>query len=120
MYDQLWNKYLPIIKILMKRSVVEDQVLDMDTTDFARAGASRKAGYKFSLLIAKGRSDDLVSSPALAKALLAALQEQHDTRELMKQNVYQINMNAKFQLGIKFIPQPPAPAPETEPAGEEV
>jgi len=37
MFTPTWNKYLPIIKILLKRSVNAEQTLDMNSTDFQRA-----------------------------------------------------------------------------------
>lgn len=103
MYTQIWNKYLPIIKILMKRSVNEDQVLSLNVTDFERAGAARKSGYKFLIIFSNGRVDNILSASPLAKDLAAMLLQESATRELIMQNDYQINMTAKFQLGIKHM-----------------
>ena len=36
MYTQIWNKYLPIIRILLKRSTGSDQTLNLNATDFER------------------------------------------------------------------------------------
>ena len=49
MYNHIWKKYLPIIKILLKKSISEDQILDLNRIDFERAGTGRKAGYKFKI-----------------------------------------------------------------------
>ena len=38
MYNHIWKKYLPIIKILLKKSVAEEQVLALNRVDFERAG----------------------------------------------------------------------------------
>ena len=105
MHTQIWNKYLPIIKILLKRSVSSDQVLDLNVTDFERAGIARKSGYKFTILFSNGRVDNVISSIPLAKDLATALLEDAAVKELLLQNNYHISLNPKYQLGIKFIPR---------------
>jgi hypothetical protein len=42
MFVQTWIKYLPVIKILLKRSVNGDQTLAMNASDFQRAAGGRK------------------------------------------------------------------------------
>lgn len=53
MFSQAWNIYLPIIKILLKRSAGADQTLDMNRTDFERAAGGRKAKLTFSISFIK-------------------------------------------------------------------
>lgn len=108
MNTQIWAKYLPIIKILMKRSAGGDQVLDLNVTDFERAGIARKSGYKFTIQFSKGRVDNVISAVPLARDLATALQEDRAVKELLLQNDYHISLNPKYQLGIKFIPRPEA------------
>ena len=49
MYNHIWKKYLPIIKILMKKSSGEDQVLDLNRVDFERAGPAERRGINLLL-----------------------------------------------------------------------
>jgi hypothetical protein len=105
MNTQIWAKYLPIIKILMKRSTGGDQVLDLNVTDFERAGIARKSGYKFTIQFINGRVDNVISALPLAKDLATALLEDAAVKELLLQNNYHISLNPKYQLGIKFIPR---------------
>jgi hypothetical protein len=105
MNTQIWGKYLPIIKILMKRSAGSDQLLDLNVTDFERAGIARKSGYKFTIQFSNGRVDNVISAIPLAKDLASALQEDKAVKELLLQNDYHISLNPKYQLGIKFIPR---------------
>lgn len=109
MYTQIWNKYLPIIKILMKRAAGGDQVLDLNVTDFERAGVARKSGYKFTIQFSNGRVDNVISSMPLARDLAIAMQEDRSVKDLLLQNDYHISMNAKYQLSIKFIPRDEEP-----------
>ncbi|HEY1112789.1 MAG TPA: hypothetical protein VGE66_04490 [Chitinophagaceae bacterium] len=108
MNTQIWAKYLPIIKILMKRSAGGDQVLNLNLTDFERAGMARKSGYKFTIQFSNGRVDNVISAIPLAKDLATALLEDAAVKELLLQNDYHISLNPKYQLGIKFIPRPDA------------
>lgn len=106
MYKQAWAKYLPVIKILLKRSVSGDQLLNMNIPDFEKLGA-RKAGYKFNIEFSKGRVENLINSSPIAKDLSALLFEDAAVKELFTQNEYHISMNSKFQLAIKYIPHLP-------------
>lgn len=101
MYTQVWNKYLPIIRILIKRAATAEQTLAMNATDFQRAGAGRKVSYKFSMRFSNGRLEDNISTSPVAKDLLTVLLQDDLIKSLFKQNTYQVEMNTKFQLGIK-------------------
>jgi hypothetical protein len=101
MYTQVWAKYLPIIRILIKKSINEDQTLALNSIDFERAGAARKSGYKFSIQFSDGRASNVIISLPLAKDLATALLDDSVIKELFKVNDYQIDMNTKYQLSIK-------------------
>ncbi len=106
MYTQIWNKYLPIIRILLKRSKVSDQLLSMNRTDFERAGVARKSGYKFEIHFINGRVDNILGTSQLAKDLAATLLEDEVIKDLFSQNTYFVSMNTKFQLAIKLVEKP--------------
>jgi hypothetical protein len=108
MYLQVWCKYLPVIKILLKRSVAGEQTLGLNKTDFERAGMARKIGLKFNIQFSNGRVDNMISSSALAKDLALVLLEDNVVKEAFVQNDYHIDMNTKFQLTIKRLPKFPS------------
>jgi hypothetical protein len=116
MFIQTWNKYLPIIKILFKRSANGAQTLDMNSTDFQRAAGGRKVKYTFSIVLVKGRIQNIDTPPPLAKDLVAALQQDDVTRTFIRQYELELSMNSSFQLLIKNTTPPAA---EPEPDGEE-
>ena len=120
MFSQAWNKYLPIIKILMKRSVSGDtQTLDMNKTDFERAAGGRKAKFTFNVTLHKGRIQNAASPPPVVKELATILQEDQMTRLLVRQYDYDFSMNAAFQLTIKNVADTAAePAVETSGNGD--
>jgi len=110
MYKQVWNKYLPIIRILVKRSLTSEQTLAMNATDFERASAGRKAGYKFSMSFANGRLNSPVSTSPVAKDLLDTLLQDGVIKEMFTQNNYVVEMSPKFLLMIKAVAEAPLEA----------
>jgi hypothetical protein len=103
MYTQVWTKYLPIIRILLKRTATGEQTLDMNRIDFERAGSGRKAGYKFTIEFRKGRVSNLISSSPLASNLAAVLLGDPVIKELFQKVDYDISLNTRFQLHLKNL-----------------
>jgi hypothetical protein len=103
MYNHIWKKYLPIVKILMKKAITEDQVLDLNRVDFERAGTGRKAGYKFSIELTDGKVGNVISGSELALHLAQVIMEDDAARQIMADNNFEISLNTKFQLSIKHI-----------------
>lgn len=103
MYNHIWKKYLPIIRILMKKSATEDQVLDLNRVDFERAGTGRKAGYKFTIEFTDGKVGNVISGSTLAMHLASVILEDDSARQILNENNYEISLNTKFQLSIKNV-----------------
>lgn len=104
MYKQVWNKYLPVIRILIKRSLSADQTLNLNAIDFERASAGRKAGYKFSMGFSNGRLSSSLSTSPVAKDLMETLVQDDLIKNCFKQNDYLLEMTPKFLLTIKALP----------------
>lgn len=111
MYTQIWTKYLPIIKILLKKSANGDQVLDLNRIDFERAGSARKAGYKFSIEFTKGRVANLISGIPLASDLASVMLDDPQIKPLLQANDYTVSLNTKFQLTMKNVSVKSEPSP---------
>jgi hypothetical protein len=103
MYTQIWSKYLPIIKILLKRTINGDQVLDLNRIDFERAGSGRKAGYKFSIEFTKGRVANIISGSALASDLASVMLDDANIKPILLANHFVVSLNTKFQLSMKNV-----------------
>src|SRR6185437_3798430 len=101
MYNHIWKKYLPIIRILMKRSISEDQVLDLNRIDFERAGTGRKAGYKFKIEFTDGKVGNVISGSPLAMHLAQVMLEDEGARQIISDDNFEMSLNTKFQLAIK-------------------
>lgn len=103
MYNHIWKKYLPIIRILMKKSISEDQVLDLNRIDFERAGTGRKAGYKFKIEFTDGKVGNVISGSTLAMHLAQVILEDEDAKQILAEHDFEVSLNTKFQLTIKNI-----------------
>ena len=114
MYTYTWKKYLPVIKILLKKSAIEEQKMNLNRIDFERGSRNRKISVHFSIELVKGRlSSSTLSLPA--KNLVSVLLEDDTTRQIVRQNQYEINFGSDFQLSIKNTTPPPDPADEEMP-----
>jgi len=103
MYNHIWKKYLPIIRILMKKSVSEEQVLDLNRIDFERAGSGRKSGYKFKIEFTDGKVGNVISGSALATHLAQVILEDDAAQEILNEHNFEVSLNTKFQLSIKNV-----------------
>jgi hypothetical protein len=100
LYTSVWNKYVPIIHILLKRSAIAEQVLDMNRIDFERVGGIRKAGYKFTVNFINGKPKAILSGSDLEQSLTTALQEDEKIKQQMLESDYTFTLTTKFQLQI--------------------
>ena len=105
MYIQTWKKYLPVIHILIKRSVQGEQVLDMNQIDFERAAGGKKVRLGFETLVfGKGKGTQAAISNALSRDLLLVLQEHYSSRSHFEEARLQLSMDNKCRLTIRRQP----------------
>ena len=113
MYTYTWKKYLPVIRILLKRSATAEQTITLNRTDFEKTTKLRKPTCSFAVEIAKGRIAS-VNPPAPARDLLSILQEDEAIKGLLRQHRYAISLTNDFSFTVKDITpeQPPAEVQE--------
>ena len=99
-YTQVWNKYLPVIRILLKRSATEEQSLGLNRIDFEKGSRTRKPTCSFNIELVNGRLSTIIQSVP-AKELITAMLDDDVTKSLLRQNTYAISLNSDFQLKIK-------------------
>jgi len=114
MYTQVWSKYLPIIKILLKKAAAADQELTLNRIDFEKLGIARKAGYKFTILFENGKASNTIGSSQLARDLVTVLTENNDVKYLLRFNTYELTLTPKFLLQISNKTKQPVPLPSAE------
>jgi hypothetical protein len=97
----MWKKYLPVIRILIKRSAAFEQILDLNRIDFEKASGGRKGGHKFNIEFTNGKATNITGSNEPAKSLVTVLTEDDITKTLLLDNNYVFTLTLKFQLHIK-------------------
>jgi len=97
-YTSVWNKYLPAIQILLKKSAAEDQILGMNRTDFETAAGIRKSGYRFTINFVNGRPDALFNGNELVQSFITVLQNDKVREHLLKNDYSFTFTNYKLQI----------------------
>jgi len=101
----VWDKYLPVLRIVLKRSAVSPQTFALNASDFERAGLKRKSGYKFLIKLNNGRLDNVLNDMPLASSLAVALLNDKMVKEFVSETEVHISMNSKYELTITSIAQ---------------
>ena len=105
MYNQIWKKYLPVITILLKRSVTGEQIFSLNHTDFERASGGRKMKWSIPVMsLTNGRIQNLnTKQTAIATEMLAEMQADEQISKLLKMHRFEISMSNDFKLTIKNV-----------------
>ena len=72
-YLTTWKRYLPVIRLHIKKSLVEEQQFKLNITDFESAGDRGKSGYTFNITMENGKVINNISGSAVARDLFEAL-----------------------------------------------
>jgi hypothetical protein len=100
MYTYTWKKYLPVIRLLLKRSSETSQVITLNRTDFEKTTKLRKPAVSFSIEIRKSKLA-ATNPPPPARDLHIILLEDIEARKLLEQNTYLISFSSDFELTIQ-------------------
>lgn len=103
MLTNVWIKYLPVLRIVLKRSLAADQQLALNKPDFERAGHKRKTSEKFKIELKDGRLSNVLVNAPVASSLATTLLDDEQVKKLTEGNEFHISMDTKFQLTIKHI-----------------
>lgn len=114
MYIITWKKYLPVIRLLLKKSAQAEQKMTLNRTDFERTSRIRKPVCSFDIEVINGRLNRL-NPAAQVKSLMEVLTQDEAANQLLRKKHYAISLSSDFQLTIKNN----TPVEETVPAAEE-
>ena len=103
MYSSVWAKYLPVIRIVLKRSLSSEQMVALNITDFERAGLKRKSGYKFLVKLKEGKLNNVIVDSPVASSFVSSLLGDDAVKQVLADNEFHFTLNPKFQLTIKHI-----------------
>ncbi len=100
MYTQVWMKFMPAIRIILKRAVSSPQLIALNRTDFDKAGGGKKAGFNFTVELKNARSQTTITS-AIARDLVSALQADSAAMSTLADKEFELELNSKCELRIK-------------------
>jgi hypothetical protein len=109
MSTTIWDKYLPILRIVIKRSLLAEQKFAFNAPDFERAGFKRKSGYRFMIVLRHGRLDNVLTDMPLASSFASALLGDPVIKEFVSEREIHLSMNSKFELTVKHPAQEEKP-----------
>jgi hypothetical protein len=100
----LWAKYLPVIRILLKRSVNEEQQLSLDKMELNSVDNRKNATYSFNLEILKGKVQNNIGGAAIGKDLFKVLSNDVMVNDFMNDKTIILRMGKDFKLKLKSDP----------------
>jgi hypothetical protein len=95
----VWMKYDKVLRLLLKKTDIENQTLQLYKHEFENRGHRSKSGYEFNLEMNNGRTVNLLKTPAIARDLAQILNNNTATKDWLKER------NIKFSMGESLVLQ---------------
>ncbi|MES2781118.1 MAG: hypothetical protein V4651_14590 [Bacteroidota bacterium] len=103
MYTQLWKKYLPVIRLLLKKTTDGDQKLQLYKHEFESTGARNKLGYIFSLEMVNGKPINKSNKTAVSNDLCILISENEAIATWMKEQHIKISVNRACEMSFVLV-----------------
>lgn len=100
-YLATWKRYIPVIRLHLKRSLTEDQQFKLNITDFESAGDRGKSAYTFNIALENGKPTNNISGSAVARDLYEAMKEDEAIKSFLQNRSVKISVGKAFILSIK-------------------
>ncbi|AMR32028.1 hypothetical protein A0256_11655 [Mucilaginibacter sp. PAMC 26640] len=100
-YLTTWKRYIPVIRLHLKKSLTEEQSFKLNITDFESAGDRGKSGYTFNLTLENGKVTNNISGSAVARDLFEALKADDAIKAFLQERAVKISVGKSFLLSIK-------------------
>jgi len=100
----LWTKYLPVIRILLKKSLNEEQQVSLGKMELRSVDNRKNANYSFNLAISKGKVENRIGSAAIGKDLFTILNSDSIVSDFMQDKTINIRMGNASLLTMKSDP----------------
>ncbi|MES2689811.1 MAG: hypothetical protein V4658_05370 [Bacteroidota bacterium] len=109
-YIALWKKYLPVIRLLLKKTDTADQTLELYKHELKKPGVT-STSYVFALKIINGKPALKTDVKPAAYDLMTVLNENELMREWLSNKSVIISLDSSFMLRMsKFEVEKPAVA----------
>ncbi|WP_428329225.1 hypothetical protein [Mucilaginibacter sp.] len=100
-YLTTWKRYIPVIRLHLKKSFNEEQQFKLNITDFESAGDRGKSGYTFNIVMENGKVTNNISGSAVARDLFEALKADEAIKAMLQDKSVKISVGKSFILSIK-------------------
>jgi len=102
-YLHLWMKYAAAIRILVKKTDIESQKLQLYKHEIDNYSPKANSGHLFTLELVNGKFINSLKSPAIARDLVQVLDSNTITKNLLKERTIKISMGKTFELQLEKI-----------------
>ena len=102
MYTYTWRKYLPLIRLLVKKSAQGPQTAMLNQTDFLKFAKSKKPILNFTLDIKEGKFS-VLKMPPVAMELIEILMEDPAARALIRSGQYSLTLAKNYQFTVNNL-----------------
>ncbi|WP_259066904.1 hypothetical protein HDF24_20920 [Mucilaginibacter sp. X4EP1] len=100
-YLTTWKRYLPVIRLHLKKSLNEEQQFKLNIQDFESAGDRGKSGYIFSITIENGKVINNIGGSAVARDLFEVLKSDEAIKAILQDKSVKISVGKTFVFSIK-------------------
>lgn len=100
-YLALWTKYLPAIRILLKKSVVEEQQMAVGKLELQSIDTRKNSNFSFNMAISHGKIENSMSVHAMGKDLFSVLSGDAVVRTFLQDKNISIEMSKSTMLKIR-------------------
>jgi hypothetical protein len=103
-FSALWTKYLPVIRILLKRSINEPQQVSLGKMELQSVDNRKNANYSFNLEISKGKLENSIGGTVIGKDLYYLLSKDPVVSDFLTDKNVVIQMTRAAQLTLRSEP----------------
>ena len=97
----LWTKYLPAIRILLKKAVNEEQQITMSKMELQSIDNRKNVNFSFNLEILQGKIENSMAVAPMGKDLFSVLHSDQLVRHFMLDKKIQIQMSRASLMTLK-------------------
>jgi hypothetical protein len=97
----LWTKYLPVIRILLKKAVTEEQRITLSKMELQSVDSRKNANFSFNLEISNGKVENSLSVSPIGKDLFNVLNSDLVVRQFMFDKKIMILMTRSSLLTLR-------------------
>jgi hypothetical protein len=102
-YLHLWMKYAAALRILVKKTDIESQKLQLYKHEIDMYSPKANTGHLFSFSIINGKAQNSLKNPAIARDLVQVLDNNTVTKNLLKERVIKVSMDKTYELQLEKV-----------------